>query len=233
MRHITLSLIILFSFSVFCFSQEKSISDLRKQAAKLQKDGNWKDAFQVYESLLLERADTGQGGADDLKNAWACLSRMRQSKLVDDLLEKVVEKYPKDWRILVSAARVYNQIPKWGMMIDDEFIRESRSGGGKWNEYSTCNFRELVFTEKRRNICSAGGVLPSGGRGALLYARVPCIGQATSDVLRSRRPAMCCAPVRQVRRMRSRSRVGGGPRRGLPAGGRWCLDRGGAARDRA
>ena len=103
MRYITLSLIILFSFNIFCFSQEKSISDLRKQAAKLQKDGNWKDAFQVYESLLLERADTGQGGADDLKNAWVCLSRMRQSKLVDDLLEKVVEKYPEDWRILICS----------------------------------------------------------------------------------------------------------------------------------
>ena len=131
MRHTTLFFVTLFSLSVFCFSQEKSISDLRKQAAKLQKDGNWKDAFQVYESLLLEKADNGQGGADDLNNAWVCLSRMRQSKLVDELLEKVVEKYSEDWRVLVSAARVYNQIPKWGMIIDDEFVRESRSGGGR------------------------------------------------------------------------------------------------------
>ena len=153
MRHITLSLIILFSFNIFCFSQEKSISDLRKQAAKLQKDGNWKDAFQVYESLLLERADTGQGGADDLKNAWVCLSRMRQSKLVDDLLEKVVEKYPEDWRILVSAARVYNQIPKWGMMIDDEFIRESRSGGGKRvNTRERDRVRSLSLMEQALNV---------------------------------------------------------------------------------
>ena len=153
MRHITLSLIILFSFSVFCFSQEKSIPDLRKQAAKLQKDGNWKDAFQVYESLLLERADNGQGGADDLKNAWVCLSRMRQSKLVDDLLEKVVEKYPEDWRILVSAARVYNQIPKWGMMIDDEFIRESRSGGGKQvNTRERDRVRSLSLMEQALNV---------------------------------------------------------------------------------
>ena len=131
MRHTTLFFVTLFSLSVFCFSQEKSIPDLRKQAAKLQKDGNWKDAFQVYESLLLEKADNGQGGADDLNNAWVCLSRMRQSKLVDELLEKVVEKYSEDWRVLVSAARVYNQIPKWGMIIDDEFVRESRSGGGR------------------------------------------------------------------------------------------------------
>ena len=78
---------------------------------------------------------------------------MRQSKLVDDLLERVVEKYPEDWRILVSAARVYNQIPKWGMMIDDEFIRESRSGGGKQvNTRERDRVRSLSLMEQALNV---------------------------------------------------------------------------------
>ena len=131
MRYFIPTLFTFLSLSLTCFSEEASISDLRKKAAKLQKDGNWKDAYQVYETLLLEKVNSGQGGADDLQNAWRCLSRIRQGKLVDGLLDKVVEKYPEDWRILSSAARVYNQIPKWGTIIDNEFERGSRSRGGK------------------------------------------------------------------------------------------------------
>ena len=70
-------------------------------------------------------------------------------RIIGESCRKVFE----DWRILVSAARVYNQIPKWGMIIDDEFVRESRSGGGRQvNTRERDRVKSLSLMEQALNV---------------------------------------------------------------------------------
>ena len=107
MRSIIPLILTFFAFSLISNAEEQSLNDARKKANKLQKDGNWKEAFEAYQGLLLGDGNSGSAAAGDLDNAWRCLNRTGQIQDIDKFLESVTQKYPKDWRILASAAKIY------------------------------------------------------------------------------------------------------------------------------
>ena len=105
--------------------------DARKKATKLKKDGNWKEAFEAYEGLLMSEGNSGNAATEDLQNAWDSLNRLGQLVLMDGFLEKVIKKYPTDWRVLARAGSLYMRSQHWGVIIAGEFKRGHHRGGGK------------------------------------------------------------------------------------------------------
>ena len=66
------------------FAQEKP-DQLRTQAAKLSKDGNYKESLEVYKKLLDADGDTNTG--KDLSSAYTCLEKLKRITEADELIE--------------------------------------------------------------------------------------------------------------------------------------------------
>ena len=149
MRSIIPLILTFFAFSLISNAEEQSLNDARKKANKLQKDGNWKEAYEAYEGLLMGEGNSGSNAAGDLQNAWRCLNRTGQIQDIDKFLESVTEKYPDDWRILASAAKIYMGMQHMGYLISGEFKRGHHRGGGKYvNAYERDRVKSLALMEQ-------------------------------------------------------------------------------------
>ncbi len=131
------------------FAQEKaaaSIKSARKSAAKLQKDGNWKEAFAAYQKLLANKANGGAPAAEDLQNGSVCLANLNQYSLFDGFVEKAIAAHPDDWRILARAGRLYFHAQHYGYVIGGEFSRGRHRGGGQYvSTYERDRVRALTL----------------------------------------------------------------------------------------
>ncbi|MEE2966900.1 MAG: hypothetical protein VX646_03385, partial [Verrucomicrobiota bacterium] len=149
MRSIIPLILTFFAFSLISNAEEQSLNDARKKANKLQKDGNWKEAYEAYEGLLMGEGNSGSNAAGDLQNAWRCLNRTGQIQDIDKFLESVTEKYSDDWRILASAAKIYMGMQHMGYLISGEFKRGHHRGGGKYvNAYERDRVKSLALMEQ-------------------------------------------------------------------------------------
>jgi hypothetical protein len=105
---------------------------IRQQAQKAYKDGNWKDAYQLFRQLCLETDNDPKIVGRDLVQAWQCLRNLNRLNELDKFREEVIEKHIDNWRLLNAAARSYSQSNHWGYMVAGEFQRGSHRGGGKY-----------------------------------------------------------------------------------------------------
>ncbi len=103
-----------------------------KNAEALQNQGNYRDAFNIYHKLLLDKKymAVAVDKAKLLSNAVFCLKRLRLEKDFDGFIRQVVKLYPTDWRVKQVAAKSYINIGHYGFMIAGEFERGSHRGGG-------------------------------------------------------------------------------------------------------
>ncbi|MDX2500040.1 MAG: hypothetical protein QNL14_05970, partial [Deltaproteobacteria bacterium] len=106
--------------------------EIRQQARKAYKDGNWKDAYQLYRRLCLETDNDPKIVGPDLVQAWQCLRNLNRINDLDKFREKVIEKHIDNWRLLNEAASSYSHNNHWGYMVAGEFQRGSHRGGGKY-----------------------------------------------------------------------------------------------------
>ncbi|MGI9243896.1 MAG: alpha-2-macroglobulin family protein [Verrucomicrobiales bacterium] len=104
----------------------------RAKAQKMQKQGNWKEAFEIWERVLVDPDHGGKGAAADLVNAQQCLGNLNLQARFDELVESVVEAHADDWRVLAQAGNLYFGAQHYGFMIGGEFERGGRRGGGKY-----------------------------------------------------------------------------------------------------
>ena len=105
---------------------------LRAQAQKLLNDGNPKEAYPLFEQLVLDpRTDTRLAG-NDLNQAVNCLQRLNRVKETDALREKAIAVHKTSWRFLYAAAQSYQSANKYGYIIAGEFERGRHRGGGKY-----------------------------------------------------------------------------------------------------
>ena len=111
----------------------------RDKANKLRNQGNWKDALEIDRELL-ERVDDGMSWKD-LENALQALGSLRQISLADDLLEGALRRHPENWALLREAAESYHHLQHSGFLLDGDFHRGHRRGGGR---YVTCSGRDRV-----------------------------------------------------------------------------------------
>lgn len=105
--------------------------DARARATKLMADGNFRDAFELFEQLLLAPETSPEQVGSDLHNAWQCLARLNRVNEIDALIEKAVDVHAENWRLLHSAAALYMQLPHQGFIIAGEFERGGPRGGGE------------------------------------------------------------------------------------------------------
>jgi uncharacterized protein YfaS (alpha-2-macroglobulin family) len=151
MKLVPLLAITLCSFLAIPAGNAGPVEDARTKASKLKKDGNWKEAFEAYRGLLLGNGNSGNAATEDLQNAWDSLNNLGQPVLVDSFLEGIIEKYPRDWRVLARAGSLYMRSQHWGYVIAGEFKRGHHRGGGKRvNTQQRDRVRALALMERAK-----------------------------------------------------------------------------------
>ncbi len=140
---ITAGISILVLLSANLHSQDDGKAQ-REKAQKLQKDGNYKDALDIYMKQL--------GGTEkdtlqlpfELEGAVMCLRRLNRINEFDEVVEKAVFAYPASWRLLAAAARAYFNIDHYGFIVAGKFERGEHRGQGRMvNSYERDRCRAL------------------------------------------------------------------------------------------
>lgn len=103
----------------------------RQKAQQLMQQGNFKEAYEVFEKLCTSPEADAKLVSDDLTNAINCLNRLGNQKMFDELVEKSVKAHADNWRLLQTAARQYMSVPHYGFIVSGEFERGGRRGGGQ------------------------------------------------------------------------------------------------------
>ncbi|WP_437201352.1 alpha-2-macroglobulin family protein [Planctomicrobium sp. SH664] len=115
---------------------EMPIAQPRPKAAELEKAGNFKEAYDLYEKLLLDPAATGQVVADDLLAASRCLQNLQRTGEIDPLLGKVVELHAANPIVLWRAAKILADGTHYGYLTAGQFTRGDARGGGMFVDVS-------------------------------------------------------------------------------------------------
>ena len=146
-KWVSLTGIVLVSSMVLLHAAVDSVDRpaMRTKAAQLQKDGNWKEAYDLFSKLAVDPADEALQVEHDLKNSIRCLQRLNRVNETDAFREKVIAAHAKNWRLLRAAAQTYMNGPFQGTMIAGEFKRGPHRGGrAKWvNSYERDRIRAL------------------------------------------------------------------------------------------
>jgi hypothetical protein len=118
---------------------------LREKAEKIMRDGNYKEAFDLYQKLVLNPADNPVLVGNDLHGAIACLNQINRTAENDSFREKAVNVHSNNWKLLYDAARSYFDEQHYGTIIAGEFQRgPNRGGDGKWgNSFERDRIRAL------------------------------------------------------------------------------------------
>ncbi|MBD3675424.1 MAG: alpha-2-macroglobulin [Planctomycetaceae bacterium] len=119
-------------FTWYLTAQEPSAESRRTTAQKHQKDGNFRDAYEIFRELSLdEETDPKQVGSD-LERGIQCLQRLNRAAEIDGYLKEFVELHDENWRALTSASKAILSVPHYGSIIAQEFQRGNQRGGGTW-----------------------------------------------------------------------------------------------------
>ncbi|MBN1256177.1 MAG: alpha-2-macroglobulin, partial [Planctomycetes bacterium] len=141
-RLIFTTLLLALLFTITSYAGE-SQAQLHSQAGQLLKDGNYAEALEIYEKLCSNLETDPKEVGTDLNNAVFCLQSLNRTNEQDALIEKVIATHKHNWRLLRSAARIYNHNEMnlqrntcYGYIIAGEFQRGQHRGGGKYvNSY--------------------------------------------------------------------------------------------------
>jgi len=106
-------------------------AQLRQKAEKEWSNGNFRDSYGLFSALALDPTNDPKKVGIDLQSAVQCLIRLARVNEIDEFREKVIKTHPKNWRLLMAAARTYRDVAHYGYMIAGEFHRGQHRGGGK------------------------------------------------------------------------------------------------------
>jgi alpha-2-macroglobulin len=115
-------------FTTDAFGQKKQPPADKDRAAQLMKDGNYKEAYDIYSALALDPKDDPQRVADDMAYAMQCLRNLGRNSEFDGFIEKVIKTHKDNWRLLSRAAQLYIDAEHYGSMIAGEFVRGPHRG---------------------------------------------------------------------------------------------------------
>lgn len=144
--------LVLGGLSLCLLSAEPEASGVRKQAAKLQQDGNWNDALTLYRDLLQREAADGSAlVASDLKAAVQSLRQLGRHSEIDALREAAIERHAGNWQLLEAAAETLMNGTHYGFEIAGEFRRGNHRGGGKYvSSFERDRVRALQLMQQAR-----------------------------------------------------------------------------------
>ncbi|MDY7010244.1 MAG: MG2 domain-containing protein [Planctomycetota bacterium] len=129
-----LTIMLLGSLLVVPVSGEKQdIESLRAKAVKLNNEGNYKEAWEIYSKIALDPTGDPKQVGSDMMSAIGCLQNLSRVNEIDDFREKVIAVHKGNWRLLWTAARSYMDVEHYGTIIAGEFKRGPHRGGrAKW-----------------------------------------------------------------------------------------------------
>jgi hypothetical protein len=113
------------------FAAEPGEVEMRKQSVSLIEDGNFKEAYDLCRQLVLDPATDSKDLADDFNRAVGCLQQLGRIAEFDRLAESAVDAHAKSWRLLAAVGRHYRSVDHYGEIIDNQFSRGQRRGGGE------------------------------------------------------------------------------------------------------
>ncbi|MEW4487181.1 MG2 domain-containing protein [Thalassoglobus sp. JC818] len=122
-------------------AQTPNLEQQRSEAAKLFKDGQYKEALTIFVGLVKSEENSGATLAYDLKSAANCYRKLQQMHELDDLLAVMISTHPEDWRGYWTAAQELQIGPSNGVVVAGEFRRGNQRGGG---EYASVEDRDRV-----------------------------------------------------------------------------------------
>lgn len=111
---------------------KQDLDGQRRKALQSQQDGNFKDAFILFQKLTLDPKDDRTLVAEDLTHAIQCLRQLNRVDEIDDYREKVIGLHRDNWRLLKSAADSYLHGESYGFIIAGKFVRGNRRGEGRF-----------------------------------------------------------------------------------------------------
>jgi uncharacterized protein YfaS (alpha-2-macroglobulin family) len=106
-------------------------AELRREAERLQREGNWNEALALRRELALDPADAGPLPGSDLAGAQECLGRLGRVDEGDDLRERFAAAHAGHWRSLAAAARSWAGAEHYGAIVAGAFRRGPHRGGGR------------------------------------------------------------------------------------------------------
>ncbi len=149
----------------------------REEAEKLYKEGNYKEAYEAYSKLALDRRNDPKQVGQDMKNVIYCLRNLNRRNEIDAFIEKVIKVHSKNWRLLKAAAEIYFNSTHYGYIIGGEFHRGYHRGGGKYaNSFERDRIRGLQLMEQAMKAGKGEKDKDALGRFYLEFARI-LIGQ--------------------------------------------------------
>jgi uncharacterized protein YfaS (alpha-2-macroglobulin family) len=113
-------------------AEQPSPKDRRESAEKAQREGNFRDAYDIFKTLCLDPENGGNTAAHDYENAIQCLQQLQRPHDIDEFREAVVEKHLKDWRVLEAVARSYRTVDGGGFRIAGKYHRGYHDQGGQF-----------------------------------------------------------------------------------------------------
>ena len=123
-------ILLLMTCGVF-FAAAAPEAEWRKQAEKLEKDGNWREAYELRVKLLRKISDKASG--KDLSLALNSQNRLREQKNFDALLDELTVSRKDNPDFMLAAGQAYLSAQHYGQLLDDEFQRGSRVSG-EWKQ---------------------------------------------------------------------------------------------------
>ncbi|HNS33371.1 MAG TPA: alpha-2-macroglobulin, partial [bacterium] len=114
-------------FTAIAFGQKTLLPD-RQRAEKFMKEGNFKEALDIYTTLALNPKNDPLKTGEDMSGAILCLQRLGRVGEFDEFVEKTIKNHTGNWRVLARAARYYMDIEHYGSMIAGQFVRGAHRG---------------------------------------------------------------------------------------------------------
>ncbi|MDP6524673.1 MAG: MG2 domain-containing protein [Kiritimatiellia bacterium] len=156
---------ILVLFALGAVQQEpKGPSARRDKARKEMANGNFKDAYELFEKLAIDNNTKPDAVGQDLVNAITCLQRINRVKDVDDFRERVVDMHANRWQVLMAVAGTYFRGPyHYGTIVAGKFERGHHRGGGRYvNCFERDRLRSLQLMDQAAKVAARNKEQPSG-----------------------------------------------------------------------
>ncbi len=109
-------------------SQNPDPTAMRRDAERLQQEGNFKEAFDLYKKLLAIPSQSGPVVAKDLENAFVCMQRLRLFSEADGVLHLAMKVHGDHWQVAEQAATRISSIPHQGVVQGKTFTRAPQRG---------------------------------------------------------------------------------------------------------
>ncbi len=109
-----------------------SQQEQRDHMRKLSQAGNFKDAYEGFRKLVLDATDDPYQVGNDLESGVTCLMRLGRVDEADAFREAAVAVHAKNWRLLETAARSYEQTQHFGFIVAGTFNRGNKRGGARY-----------------------------------------------------------------------------------------------------